>query len=87
MTKAGEKILAGAQDALDYLRGDRSKGCAHIIIKTESDYKRALKRIESLFAAKPGTPEGEELELLATAVSAYEDIHYRINENIRGSNG
>ncbi len=30
---------------------------------SESDYKSALKRIESLFdAAEPGTPEGDELE-------------------------
>ncbi|WP_227876502.1 hypothetical protein [Photobacterium frigidiphilum] len=41
---------------------------------TESDYKAALKRIESLFdVAEPGTPEGDELEKLVTWVEAYED--------------
>lgn len=41
---------------------------------TESDYKAALKRIESLFdAAEPDTPEGHELEKLVTWVEKYED--------------
>jgi len=41
---------------------------------TESDYKAAFKRIESLFdVAEPGTPEGDELEKLVTWVEAYED--------------
>jgi putative transcriptional regulator len=30
MTKAGEKILAGARQALAYARGDHSKGVAHV---------------------------------------------------------
>ncbi|TKF25164.1 hypothetical protein FCV50_22695 [Vibrio kanaloae] len=39
-----------------------------------SDYKAALKRIESLFdVAEPGTSEGDELEKLVTWVEAYED--------------
>ncbi|MGL0930729.1 hypothetical protein ACSTDZ_16990 [Vibrio vulnificus] len=46
---------------------------------SESDYKAALKRIESLFdAAKPGTPEGDELERLASLVEEYEDKHFPI---------
>ncbi|MEZ9398362.1 hypothetical protein AB4393_14870 [Vibrio splendidus] len=40
---------------------------------SESDYKAALKRIESLFdVAEPGSPEGDELETLATLVEEYE---------------
>ncbi|EOB4247382.1 hypothetical protein ACIL2N_003236 [Vibrio metschnikovii] len=36
---------------------------------SEIDYKAALKRIESLFdAAELGTPEGDELEMLAALV-------------------
>ena len=47
-------------------------------IKTEADHKRALKRIEAIFDAKPGTPEGDELDILATLVEKYEDEHYPI---------
>ncbi|GAB1149618.1 hypothetical protein CRN53_08620 [Vibrio vulnificus] len=43
---------------------------------SESDYKAALKRIESLFdAAEPSTPEGDELERLAALVEEYEEKH------------
>ena len=47
-------------------------------IKTETDYETALKEIERLFDAKPGTPESDRLEILATLVEAYEDEHYAI---------
>jgi HTH-type transcriptional regulator/antitoxin HigA len=47
-------------------------------IKTETDYEAALKEIERLFDAKPGTPESDRLEILATLVEAYEDEHYAI---------
>lgn len=46
---------------------------------SESDYKTALKRIESLFdVAEPGTPEGDELERLAALVEEYEEKHFPI---------
>ncbi|WP_070967971.1 hypothetical protein [Vibrio sonorensis] len=46
---------------------------------SESDYKAALKRIESLFEiAEPGTPEGDELESLAALVEEYEEKHFPI---------
>lgn len=48
-------------------------------IKTKDDYKAALERIEALFEAKPNTPKGDELEILITLVSAYEDEHYPIS--------
>ena len=47
-------------------------------IKTEADYDAALKDIENLFDAEPGTPKGDHLEILATLVEAYEDEHYDI---------
>lgn len=44
---------------------------------SESDYKAALKRIESLFdASEPGSPEGDELEKLAALVEEYEAKHF-----------
>jgi putative transcriptional regulator len=39
MTKAGQEIIQGAQDALDYLRGEKTKGRAHYIIAAEIDVK------------------------------------------------
>lgn len=47
-------------------------------IKTQDDYESALERVEALFEAKPNTPKGDELEVLITLVSAYEDEHYSI---------
>lgn len=47
-------------------------------IKTEADYEAALKKIERLFDAAPGTPAGDRLEVLVTLVEAYEDKHYAI---------
>ncbi len=49
------------------------------LIKTEHDYERTLARIESLMDAEPGTPEMDELELLALMVSDYESKHYPID--------
>jgi HTH-type transcriptional regulator/antitoxin HigA len=44
-------------------------------IKTEADYEAALAEIERLFDAKPETPEGDRLEILAALVEIYEDEH------------
>ena len=48
------------------------------IIKTESQYKAALKRIARLMDAIPGTPRSDKLELLSLLVGNYEDRHYPI---------
>jgi HTH-type transcriptional regulator/antitoxin HigA len=45
-------------------------------IRTQRDHKAALAEIERLFDAKPGTPDGDRLEVLATLVEAYEQKHY-----------
>jgi HTH-type transcriptional regulator/antitoxin HigA len=42
------------------------------IIKTEAEHAEAMARIEQIFAAKPGTPEGDELELLTMLVEQFE---------------
>ncbi len=39
MTKAGNEIIQGAQDALAFLHGDKSKGRAHAIINSKIDVK------------------------------------------------
>src|SRR5580700_11176672 len=48
-------------------------------IKTESDYTEALRRIEAVWGAASGTPEGDELECLVTLTEAYERRHYPID--------
>lgn len=47
-------------------------------IKTEADYRAALKRVEVIFDAKLGTPESDELEILGLMVDDYENKHYPI---------
>ncbi len=47
-------------------------------IKTEKEYEKALKEIERLFEAVPGTPENDRYQVLATLVEAYEDENYPI---------
>lgn len=48
------------------------------LIKTETDYRAALKRLEEIFDAKTGTPESDELEILGLMVDDYENKHYPI---------
>jgi HTH-type transcriptional regulator/antitoxin HigA len=47
-------------------------------IKSEADYRLALKRLEQIFDAKPGTSESEELEILGLIVDDYEKKHFPI---------
>ena len=44
-------------------------------IKTRADHRAALKEIERLMYAKPGTPAGDRLEVLTTLVEHYESQH------------
>lgn len=48
-------------------------------IKTEKDYQKALKRLEAIFDARPGSKEGDELEVLGVLIEKYEDEHYSID--------
>ena len=47
-------------------------------IKNETDYRNALKRLEIIFDAPIGTPEGDEADLLGLMVDDYERKHYPI---------
>jgi HTH-type transcriptional regulator/antitoxin HigA len=47
-------------------------------IKTKKDYEAALKKIDELFNARPGTKEGNLLDVLVTLVEAYEQKHFAI---------
>jgi HTH-type transcriptional regulator / antitoxin HigA len=46
------------------------------LIKTEKEHEAALARIEQIFTAEPGTPNGDELELLVHLVDEYEKKAY-----------
>ena len=48
-------------------------------IRNNSDHESALKRIQALMSAKPGTQEGDELDVLTTLVDAYESKHFPID--------
>ncbi len=47
-------------------------------IKTEIDYKKALKRFDVIFDAKRGTPESDEADVLGLLIDEYEKKHYPI---------
>jgi HTH-type transcriptional regulator / antitoxin HigA len=48
-------------------------------IRTERDYERALREVERLMDAKPGSAEEDKLNVLATLVDAYESEHFPID--------
>lgn len=48
-------------------------------IKTRKDYQSALNRLEVIFNAKPGTPQGDELEVLGILIDNYEQVNYPID--------
>ncbi len=48
------------------------------IIKTENEYRKAIKRLEEIFDVEVGTIEADEAELLGLLIEKYEDEHYPI---------
>jgi HTH-type transcriptional regulator/antitoxin HigA len=48
-------------------------------IKTQRDYRRALKQIEGLMTARRGAAEGDRLDVLVTLVEAWEAKHYPLD--------
>jgi len=47
-------------------------------IKTKSDYRRALREVERLWDAEPGTEAGDRVDVLVTLIEAYETAHHPI---------
>jgi HTH-type transcriptional regulator / antitoxin HigA len=45
-------------------------------IRSEKDYERAMKEVESLWGSKSGTPKGDRLDVLATLIDAWETANY-----------
>ena len=48
-------------------------------IRTDDDYRAALDEASSLMAAEAGTPEGDNLDVLATLIETYEAAHYPVD--------
>ena len=47
-------------------------------IRTDRELDRALERIGELWGAEPGTPPGDELDVLMLLVEKYEEEHFSI---------
>jgi len=47
-------------------------------IRTEKDYKKALKRLEKIFDSSPKSKEGDEAEILSLLIENYENQFYPI---------
>jgi HTH-type transcriptional regulator/antitoxin HigA len=45
-------------------------------IRSQVDLTAAFARVEQLWGAEMGSPEGDELEILALLIEKYEDEHY-----------
>jgi HTH-type transcriptional regulator/antitoxin HigA len=48
-------------------------------IRSEADYDSALRRVERLWDSPKNSPRGDELDILATLIEAYERRHYPID--------
>ncbi len=48
-------------------------------IKTETDYEKALERLELIFDSAPETKEGDEAEILSLLIENYENQYYPID--------
>ena len=48
-------------------------------IKTDTDYRAALKRLEDIFDAPQGTPESDEADILGLLIDEYEKENYPID--------
>ena len=48
-------------------------------IKTEADYEAALRRVDTLMDAAPGSKGEAELKILSTLVEAYEEHNFPID--------
>jgi uncharacterized protein YegP (UPF0339 family) len=49
-------------------------------IRSEADYTQAIEWLEQLWGSPSGTQEGDQLDVLATLIDAYESEHYPIDE-------
>ena len=48
-------------------------------IRTKADHRAALKEVERLWNAEPGTPDGDRVDVLVTLIEAYEAKNFPID--------
>ena len=48
-------------------------------IRTDADYRAALKEVEALMTAASNTPEGEKMDVLVTLIEAFERKHFPLD--------
>jgi HTH-type transcriptional regulator / antitoxin HigA len=48
-------------------------------IKTDADYREALKEVEKLMGAEMSSAEGEKLDVMVTLIEAYESKHHALD--------
>ncbi len=48
-------------------------------IHDTASYEAALRRVEALMDAEYNSPEGDELEILSTLISVYEESHFPVD--------
>ena len=48
------------------------------VIRNDDDLTAALRDIDTLWHAEPGSPDGDKRDALVALVNAYEDRHYAI---------
>lgn len=48
-------------------------------IRTEADYEAALEEVATLWGAASDTPEGDQLDVLATLIDVYEAKHHAMD--------
>ncbi len=49
-------------------------------IRTAADHETALARLDAIFDSAPGTPTGDEAEVLATLIQRYEEKYFPIGQ-------
>jgi len=52
------------------------------VIRNDEDHAEALSRIAQLWGAQEGSPEGDELDILATLVERYEDRVFPVERSM-----
>ncbi len=48
-------------------------------LQNDEEHQAALAKLWEVFFAEPGTPEGDESDVLADLIEAYEEIHFPID--------
>ncbi|MGD0632114.1 MAG: hypothetical protein ABR987_22510 [Terracidiphilus sp.] len=56
-------------------------------IETKADHDAALREIERLWGAAPGTVAGNRLDILVASVEQYEEVNFPIGVPDQGSTG